>query len=138
VAGSKFKTSLKMTGPFFAHDPAKTFRENAHEMMLAIAREGAADVRGQMAAGNSGRKPIRKLGDHVSDHIRGELRARPRGPNYTAFVFVENRGFTAAEGKSLMAAASSVEGRVHAVRKTKGRISRSRAVNVNELLKGIA
>jgi hypothetical protein len=137
VAGSSFKTSIKMTGPFFDHDPAKTWGNNAHNMMVGVAREGSADVRGAMAAGNAGRAAIQKIGDHVSDHVRGELRKRPSGSNYTAMVFVENRGFSAKEGISLMAAASQVESQTHAVRKTTGRISRSRAVNVSELLKGL-
>ena len=137
MARTSFRTRIVKTGPFFEHDPGKTFRQNAHEMMAAVAREGAADVRGQLASGNAGRRPIAELGDHVSDHVVGELRRRPSGPNYTAAVFVANRGFTRREAVSLMAAASVLEGRAHAFRKTAGRISRARAVNVDELLKGI-
>ena len=134
---ASFKTSLKKDGAFFDHDPAKTFRENAHELMTAVAREGAADVRGQLRVGNADRAPIRKLGDHVSDHVTGELRRSPSGPMYSAVVFVENRGYDRQKAVSLMAAASRVEGRVHAFRKTKGRISRVRGVNMDALLKGI-
>jgi len=139
MAKTGFRTSIKKTGPFFRHDPGKTFRQNAHTMMLGVAREGAADVRGQMSSGNASRAPIKQLEpNHVSDHVYGELRKRPSGPNYTAAVFVRNKGFTRKEAQSLMAAASKVEGQTHAFRKTAGRISRARAVNVDELLKGIA
>ena len=132
-----FKTSIRKDGPFFHGDPAKTFRENAHDLMLAVAREGAADVRGQLAAGNSSRRPIARLGDHVSDHVEGELRKRPSGPNYQVTVFVRNRGLSVKDAVSLMAAASVVESKVHAFRKSKGRMARARAVNSAELLKGL-
>jgi len=135
---TSFRTSIRKTGPFFRNDPGRTFAQNAHSMMLGVAREGAADVRGQLAAGNASRAPIAELGDHVSDHVAGELRRRPQGPNYTAAVFVANRGFTRKEAKSLMAAASTLEGRQHAFRKTAGRIARARSVNVDELLRGIS
>lgn len=137
VAGAKFKTSIKASGPFFDHDPADTFRGNVHRMMLALAEEGAKDVRGQLQSGNSERAPIRSLGDHVSQHVTGELRKRPSGPGFSAFVFVKNRGLSKKEGTSLMAAASSLEGRLHVFRKTSGRIMRSRAANAAELVKGL-
>lgn len=138
MARTSFRTSITRTGPFFRRDPGKTFGDNAHAMMLAVAREGAADVAGQLAAGNAARAAISALGGHVSDHVEGELRRRPAGRNYTATIFVANRGFTRREAKSLMAAASEVEGQTRAFRKTAGRISRARAVNVDELLRGIA
>lgn len=134
---AKWKTSIRKDGPFFRNDPEKTFRKNAHEMMLAVARVGVDDVRGQMRAGEADRAPIRALGDRVSDHVGGELRRYPSGRPYSAVVFVVNRGLGRAEAISLMAAASEVEGQTHAFRKTAGRISRSRAVNVEQLLKGL-
>ena len=137
MARTTFRTSITKHGPFFRRDPARTFRENAHDMMEAVARVGAEDVIGQLRSGESGRAPIKRLGDRVSDHVAGELRRRPHGPNYTATVFVRNRGFTRKEAVSLMAAASSLESRVHAFRKTAGRISRDRGVNIDELLDGI-
>lgn len=137
TAKSAFRTTITKDGPFFHGDPAKTWRHNAHDLMLAVAREGAADVIGQLRVGNAGRRPIRLLGDHVSDHVVGELRRAPVGPNYRAITFVRNRGFTQAEAISLMAAASSVESRIHAFRKSKGRMARARAINSAELLKGL-
>jgi hypothetical protein len=133
-----FKTSITKDGPFFHGDPAKTFRDNAHDLMLAVAREGAVDVRGQMRATEAGRRPIAQIGDRVADHVEGELRKAPSGSKYSAVVFVRNRGFTKNEAISLMAAASQVESQIHAFRKTSGRISRAKGVNMDELLKGIA
>lgn len=137
MAGARFRTSIKKDGPWFAHDPADTFRGNVHKMMVGLAREGAADVEGQLAVGNSGREPIRMLGDHVSQHVIGELRRAPSGPGFSAWVFVRNRGFSGREAKSLMAAASVLEGKLHVFRKTAGRISRSRKANADELIKGL-
>lgn len=137
MAGARFRTSLKKDGAWFSHDPARTFMANVHEMMVKLAEEGAADVRGQLRMGEGGRAPIRKLGDRVADHITGELRKAPAGPGFSAWVFVENRGLGAQEAKSMMAAASFLEGSIHPFRKTQGRISRSRAVNAAELLKGL-
>lgn len=134
---AKFKTSIKQTGPFFDHDPAKTFAGNVHEMMSELAKQGREDVIGQLRSGEGGRKPISRLGDHVSEHVVGELRRYPSGPSYSAVIFIRNRSFTAGEAKSLMAAASVLEGRIHAFRKTAGRIMRSRAANAAELVKGL-
>lgn len=137
MPGAKFKTEITKTGPLFDHDPADTFRGNVHRMMLALADAGERDVRGQFAAGDSGRAPIRSLSDHVSQHITAELRRAPSGPGFSMFVFVRNRGLSTKQGISLMAAASSVEGRIHAFRKTQGRILRNRAATAAELIKGM-
>ena len=134
---ARFRTTLTKKGPFFAHDPADTFRGNVHRMMLAMAEEGAKDLRGQMEAGNSERAPIRSLSDHVSQHVTAELRKAPSGPGFQLWVFIRNRGLSARQGTSLMAAGSSLEGRFHYIRKTSGRVWRSRHFNVAELLKGL-
>jgi hypothetical protein len=137
VATAKFKTSITQRGPFFQGDPGKTFAGNVHEMMLALAREGRADVVGQLEQGQGQRAEVRLLKDRVADHVVGELRRAPPGSKYTAVIFIRNKGFTATEAKSLMAAASVLEGRIHAFRRTAGRIMRSRAANAAELLKGL-
>jgi hypothetical protein len=69
--------------------------------------------------------------------VAGELRKAPAGPNYRAVTFVRNRGLSRTRGISLMAAASWVESQVHAFRKSKGRMARSREINSAELLKGL-
>jgi hypothetical protein len=137
VGTASFKTSIKSTGPFFQGDPAKTFAGNVHEMMLALAREGRADVVGQLEQGQGGRPVIRLLKDRVADHVVGELRRAPPGSRYSAVIFIRNKKFTKAEATSLMAAASRLEGSIHAFRKTAGRLMRSRAANAEELIKGL-
>jgi len=137
VGTAKFKTSIKSTGPFFHGDPAKTFAGNVHEMMLALAREGRADVVGQLEQGQGGRPVVRLLKDRVADHVVGELRRAPPGSKYSAVIFIRNHGFSKPEAVSLMAAASVLEGKIHAFRKTAGRLMRSRAANAAELTKGL-
>jgi hypothetical protein len=131
-------TTIDLSGPFFKSDPVKTFRQNVRVLMDAVAAEGEQDVKAQLRAGNSGRAAIRRIGDHTSDHVIGRTRSLA-GKRWalTAVVSVNNSGLSRAQGISLMAAASSVEGRVHAFRKTKNRIGRTRKTNLSELLKGI-
>ena len=137
MASKTFKTTITTKGPFFKGDPAKKLADNIHTMMLAIAEEGAKDVRGQLRMGTAGRDPVSNLGGRVADRLVGELRRYPRGDAYTARVFVRNRGLSRQQGISLMAAASFLESTIHAFRKTRGRILRARAVNAAELLKGL-
>jgi hypothetical protein len=137
VASKTFKTRITKKGPFFKADPAKTLAENIHVMMLALAKEGARDVRGQLRVGTGGRDPVSKLGGRVADHIAGELRRRPAGPKYSAVVIVRRRGLSREYAIALSSAALYLEKTVHAFRKTRGRILRSRAINAAELLKGL-
>jgi len=133
-------TSMVLTGPFFTKDPKLTFRQNARVMLAAIADEGEADVKVQMEAGESGRKPIstRVTPNRVAGHVVGRVKGMSGKPwAVTAVVSVNNSGFTKAQGKALMAAASRVEGEVHAFRKTTNRLKRSRKINAAELLKGL-
>jgi hypothetical protein len=135
---TKITTTIQKTGPFFAKDPGKTFRQNARILMAAVAFEGERDVRAQMQAGNARRRPISRLGGHASDHVLGRtagISGRPWA--VSAVVSVRNTGFSPIQGVSLMAAASRVEQETHAFRRTTSRIRRSRAANLEELLKGI-
>ena len=134
---ARFKSSIKADGPFFRKDPDKVFRQNAHDMMEKIAETARDDVIGQMVRGEPGRAPIKKLGDRVADHVVGELRKRPAGNRYTAVVFVRNHGFSRVEAISLMAAASRLEGDIHAFRRTFSALRRNRAVTQAELWKGL-
>jgi hypothetical protein len=134
-------TTIDKSGPFFTKDPARTFRSNIRTMMDAVAREGQSDVRAQLQVGEGGRQPISHgvQPGRVSAHVVGRT-SNLVGKRWavTAVVSVQNRGFTGAQGKALMAAASRVEAQTHAFRKTKGRIRSTRAMNTDELLKGIA
>jgi hypothetical protein len=93
MARTGITTTINNTGPFFTKDPAKTFRQNIRVMMAAIAAEGEADVKAQLAAGDAGRQPISLLGDHVSGHVIGRT-ASLAGRNWqvTAVISVNNSG----------------------------------------------
>ena len=137
----KITTTIDKSGPFFAHDPAKTFRANIRTMMEAVAAEGEADVSAQMRATEGGRRPISSgvQPDRVGRNVVGRVTSLS-GKKWavTAVVSVNNSGFTPRQGIALMAAASRVEGQIHAFRKTTSRIKSTRRVNVDELLRGIA
>lgn len=129
------KTTAKATGPFFDHDPARTFRQNARDMMEAVAREGVKDVTGRMAGQ---RDPVSIGGGRVADRVIGFVDYRGRKPDsITAVVLVKRAGLPRAAAIALAAAGSEVESRTHAFRRTSGDIRRARAINQAELLKGI-
>src|SRR5262245_16612573 len=131
-------TTIDKTGPFFSKDPRKTFLANARDFLDEVADEGAADVIAQMLVGQAGRRPIRQLGDHVSEHVVGRTQSlRGRRWQYTAVVSVNNTGLTKAEGISLMAAASEVERQTGAFKRTSSRLRRVAKMNTSELLKGL-
>lgn len=133
------RTKVEFEGPFFAHDPKLTFRQNVRVWADAVAAAGEAEVRAEMAAGQSGRAPIRRLGDRVADHAVGRTHGLS-GKRWavSAVVSVNNSGLSRAEGISLMAAASRVERTTHAFRRVRSAVGRSRGTNIDELLKGIA
>ena len=135
---ARITTTIDVSGPFFHADIRKTFRQNARTLMEAIAREGEADVRAQLQAGSGARQPIRQIGDRVSDHVHGRAAAlRGKAWSLHAVVSVNNSGFSARQGISLMAAAAQVERGTGAFRRTASRLRRARAVNNAELAKGL-
>lgn len=137
----KLATTMNVKGPFFEHDPAKTFRQNIRVMLAAVAAEGRSDVIAQLEQGQAGRLPIGSgvEPERVSGHVVGRVASLGGKPwKVTAVVSVNNSGFTPKQGIALMAAGSVVERRTGAFKRTTGRIRRSKHVNVDELLKGIA
>lgn len=132
------KSTIDLSGPFFAADFGRVYGKNVERMMEAFAREGEADVRNTLRAGEAGRAPIRQLGDHTSAHAVGRVESLS-GKHWHAFavVSVNNSGFSAKQGISLMAAASRVEGVTHAFRRTAGRLRKARALNAAELIKDL-
>lgn len=135
----KATTSITMTGPFFDRDPRLTFRQNARKMLEAVAQEAARDIRTQLQSTEANRHEIRVGGGRVSDLIEGYATGLRSGRRWvlTSRVHVRNQGFTKARGISLHAAASADERQTHAFRRTTQRVRRSRAANMDELLKGI-
>jgi hypothetical protein len=109
--------------------------------MAAVAAEGEADAKAQMASGQGGRYRIQAAGvtpGRVSGHVVGRVQSLTGKPwAVTAVVSVNNRGYSKKQGTSLMAAAATVEAETHAFRTTKSRLRKARAVNQAELLKGI-
>jgi hypothetical protein len=140
MARTKTSSSIDISGPFFARDPRKTFRQNIRELTASIAKIAEADVRQQMQAGEADRKPIGHgvKPDRVADHVKGRVSSLA-GKKWavTAVVSAQNQGFTKAQGTALMAAAASVEKRTHAFRRTTTAMRKGRGVNLDELLKGI-
>lgn len=129
--------TIDLSGPFFTHDPRKTFRKNVRELMAHVAEEMEADVKAQLQQGEGSRKPLRDIRpERVSGHVRGRtvsLRGKPWA--VTAVVSVNNSGFSRAQGKRLMAAAASLERRGHAFRRTASRIRK--AIKSVDLTKGL-
>ena len=129
-------TSIDMTGPFFTHDPRKTFRQNVRTLMIAVAREGEDDVKTQLASGK--RDPISGGLGRTTDYVVGRAASVGHRPWEVTAVVSVNTSRLATEGAiTVRAAASVVEAKTHAFRKTTGRIRRARSINRVELLKGI-
>lgn len=129
---------IDFSGPFFRKDPEKTITENVHKMMEAIADEGATAARAGFAAGSGGRAMIREIGDRVAEHVVGRVEARSGKPWLRAAVVqVYNEGLSAVEGRSLMAAASEVEYRTHAIRNVTRQLRSARSVLQANLTEGL-
>lgn len=136
--GRRFATTIDLKGPFFTKDPTKTFEANIRVLMDAVSREAESDIKAGMQQGERGRRPISLVGGRVSGRVRGRT-ASLAGKRWkvTAVASVSTQGLGRREAVAVMAAASSVEGRAHAFRRTTGRMRRARALNVVELLKGL-
>lgn len=129
---------INFSGPFFQKDPEKTILENVEKMMQGIAEEGSEAARGGLMVGAAHRAPIRALGDRVADHVIGRVSSLTgRKWQTAAVVQVLNRGFSGAEARSLMAAASSVEGETRAFRSVARQLRSARAVLRANLTQGI-
>jgi len=145
---SPVTTTIDLSGPFFKHDPAKTFRQNVRVMMDALAAEGEADVQEQM--GQAGPE-----GAAVRPYVVGRTRSLG-GKRWavSATVSVQPANLSRAGALRIMAIAAGrhkattssgrnigttlgVEGKHHVFRRTTSRLRRARAINAAELLKGL-
>ena len=105
-------------------------------MMAGFASEGSFDVARGLDAGRG--RPIREVGDHVADHVVGRTSSVTGKPwAVSATISAYTAGMSADEAISTRAAASVVESRTHAFRRTAGRLRRARAVNAVELTRGL-
>ena len=106
--------------------------------MQGIADEGASAAREGLLSGASGRALVRSTDDRVADHVVGRTTSRSgRQWVSAAVVQVYNEGMGAAESRSLMAAASYVERRTHAIRNVARGVRSARAVIKADLTKGL-
>ncbi len=110
---------LEVTGPL-TKDPAKRMAENIERSMEDIRAEGESTARSRYLSGSGGRDLVRMTGDRVGDHVIGRTHARPskggRRWHEYGVVQVYNEGLSGAQGRSLMAAASVLEGRLNVMR----------------------
>ena len=140
MASKRTVTSIHYDGPFFRKDPGKTFRQNVRVMMRALSEEGQQDVQTQLRHNEGRRAPIARLKyePRVSQHVVGRVKSlKGKVWAVTAVVSVNNRGFSKAQGISLMAAAANTERQTHAFRRTTSRLRKAKKVNAAELLKGL-
>lgn len=85
-------TGLQFTGPFFARDPVKTYRQNLRLYMDRIAQIGEAEVKRRVAAA-----PRRTGGPSYSGQfIQGRTRAIKGGPHWATTAVVSAAGGIAA------------------------------------------
>lgn len=131
-------TRIDFKGPFFKADVNKTMLQNVHKMMTAFAAEGAGYARERLMSGSGSRAMVRELGDRVADHVVGRVMSRS-GKQWTAAAVVQvyNEGLSASESVSLMAAASYVERRTHAIGSVTRQLRSARAVLQADLTKGL-
>lgn len=132
---------IELSGPFFERDPGLTLRGNIEKMMASLASEGEAAARRGFSEGEAGRAVISALGDRVADHVVGRVMARPsrggRAWRASAVVQVYNEGLDAAASRSLMAAASVLEHRLHVIRGLSRTLRSARAVLTADLTAGL-
>lgn len=134
----KIVTTIDKTGPFFRSVPSKTFLENVRVMLEAVAKEGEQDAEAQLRVGQAGRELITYGGDRVSQHVVGRVTSiAGRKWGLSAVISVNNSHLNRAQGISLMAAASEIEGRLHVFRRTTSRLRSAKAINLAELTKGL-
>lgn len=130
--------TIDFSGPFFTKDPEKTIIDNVQKMMQGIATEGATAARTGLASGQQSRALIRELGDRVSDHVIGRVESRTgKEWHVAAVVQVYNQGLSAAESRSLMAAASYVARQTRAITDVTRQLRAARAVMTANLTAGI-
>lgn len=139
MARTKIATAIDTSGPFFTHDPAKTFRQNARRLLAETAELGEADVKAQLRSGQAARSSLRYVTpNRVADHVVGRVKSLQGKPwALTAVISVNNSGLDKRGGMQLMAAAASLEGRTHIIRRTAARLRRANKLNAAELLKNI-
>lgn len=133
------KFTRELRGPFFRADPAATFRQNCRTLLEGIVTEGAEDMRAAYRSNSTGRRLVRGTGDRVADHVRGRIRSLGGRPwALTGVASVSPAGLSRDAGVSLLAAASRLETRHKATKRSAARARRSGRAAMRNLLDGIA
>lgn len=134
---ARFVSQITKTGPLFKADIDKTLADNIYTLMLAIAKEGEADVRAQIL-------PVSR--SHETEKgIRGRVESlHGKKWRYNAVVSQTRefpwgvhgqRGFPG-RGQAIYRG-GQLEDRLHMFRRTASRLRSARAINVAELAKGL-
>src|SRR5689334_24089799 len=109
---------VDVSGPL-TKDPAKVMWANIQAHYDQLARDMAQEARQGFLRGSGGRAPVRALGGRVADHVIGRVMARPsrggRRWHAAAVVQVSNEGLDQKQSRSLMAAASYLEGEMRVI-----------------------
>ena len=126
----RIKTTIDRTGPFFQHDPAKTFRENEDAMMAAVAEAGEREAK--IIA-----SPFRVTGA-FQEGIRGRDR-RLTGAPFTrpTAVVSQTHIYPWKSAGVRQYRGGKLEASRHIFRLTSKRVGSVRALNQAELLKGL-
>jgi hypothetical protein len=133
---------INFDGPLFHVNPGETMFHNLQQVMQGIAEEGSRVVRSDYAQGASRRDYISDLPGktRVAYHVIGRIAARPskggRVWSSAAVVQVYNEGFSASQGRSLMAAGSEVEGMTRGIASALRQMRSAKALISANLTKG--
>jgi len=112
---SSLSSGVELRGPLFRGDPGKVVRRNVEAALERAAAAGARAARAELSAGEARRLPVSRIGGRVADHVQGRTRSLAgRSWSSTAIVSVVPLG-AGADGVALMAAASLLERRTHAL-----------------------
>lgn len=136
MASPALKVTSKKTGPFFAHDPVKTFGENVTRQIEGVTDAAARTVAAQLRVGQGGRQPVSRIGGRVADRVIGRVKALDgKAWRATGRVSLDVSGLSPVDRLALFAAGARVEARTHAFRQANAAVARQ--LKSDELLKGL-
>lgn len=134
LTAPRLRGSMTFSGPFFERDPAETFAQNGARMMSALAIEGELDLKARIGA----IPPAGVKTGGTRRRVRGRARAAGGKPWRTTAVVGVQRELAGPDPIATYAALHEIESRHAPVRQTATAMRRARAINVGELLRGIA
>lgn len=121
---------IDFSGPFFKHDPVRTWDANVEAMLSDMAQFGERDVKARI--GNIGTGRTKNLVHGRVESLGGRKWHR------NVVVSPDTSGLTQKEAISVMAAASSIERRYHPFKRAASDMRKVKPSVVSELLKGLA